>query len=186
MITLKQFMEIVNYRICEGSAWNGFAPGAYSLDYWNGDQDGHSLAIVFNTNDQTVYSVQVCDYKNNRAYRVTHPDHRQDLDKDAWDDVNWIDLETDEDWLEKAEAIVAGRDYDSRVQVPLDLSEDEMFQLMTMAHERDITLNQLVTEIIQRVIDQEELRQVEEEVAELDIVPQKKSKRKSKKNMMLR
>jgi len=36
--------------------------------------------------------------------------------------------------------------------------------------------------IIQRVIDREELRILEEEVAELDIVPEKKSKKKSKKS----
>ena len=182
MITLKQFMEIVNYRICEGSAWNGFVPGAYSLDYWNGDHDGHSLCVIFNTQDQTVYSVQACDYKNNRAYRFTHPEHRKDLDKEAWDDVKWCDLDVEDDWLEKAQAIVDGRDYDTRVQLPLELGEDELFRLMSMAHERDITLNQLVTEIIQRVIDREELRIIEEEVAELDIVPEKKSKRKAKKS----
>jgi len=182
MITLKQFMEIVSYRICEGSAWNGFAPGAYSLDYWNGDQDGHSLCIIFNTKDQTVYSVQVCDYKNNRAYRFTHPDHRTDLDKEAWDDVNWCDLDVEDDWLEKAQAIMEERDYDTRVQIPLELGEDELFRLMTMAHERDITLNQLVTEIIQQVIDREELRILEEEVAELEIPLEKTSKHTSKKN----
>jgi hypothetical protein len=181
MITLKQFMETISYRISEGSGWNGFSPDAYSLDYWNGSHDGHSLAIVFNSKDQTVYSVQVCDYKNNRAYRVTHPDHRQDLDNDAWDDVKWIDLETDEDWMEKAEAIVAGRDYDSRVQVPLELSEDELFRLMTMAHERDITLNQLVTDVIQRVIDQEALKEIEQELDQFEIITEKKQKKKSKK-----
>jgi hypothetical protein len=182
MITLKQFMEIISYRISEGSKWNGFSPDAYSLDYWDGDHDGHSLCIIFNSKDQTVYSVQVCDYKNNRAYRFSHPEHRNDLDKEAWDDVSWCDLETEDDWLEKAQAIVDGRDYDTRVQFPLELGEDELFQLMSMAHDRDITLNQLVTEIIQRVIDREELRIIEEEVAELDIVPEKKSKRKAKKS----
>jgi hypothetical protein len=182
MITLKQFMEIVSYRICEGSTWNGFAPGAYSLDYWNGDQDGHSLCIIFNTKDQTVYSVQVCDYKNNRAYRFTHLEHRTDLDKEAWDDVNWCDLDVEEDWLEKAQAIVDGRSYDTRVQIPLELGEDELFQLMSMAHERDITLNQLVTEIIQRVIDQEELNQLEKELDQYSIITEKKIKPKSKKN----
>jgi hypothetical protein len=153
MITLKQFMETVDYRICEGSAWNGFAPGAYSLDYWNGDQDGHSLCVIFNTKDQTVFSVQACDYKRNRAYRYTHPDHRKDLDDQAWDDVNWTDLEDETDWLEKAESIVAGRDYDTRVSIPLELGEVEMFRLMSMAHEQDITLNQLVEKIIQQVVD---------------------------------
>jgi hypothetical protein len=153
MITLKQFMETVDYRICEGSAWNGFAPGAYSLDYWNGDHDGHSLCVIFNTKDQTVYCVQACDYKNNRAYRYTHPDHRKDLDDQAWDDVNWTDLDVEEDWLEKAQAIVAGRDYDTRVSIPLELGEVEMFRLMSMAHKQDITLNQLVEKIIQQVVD---------------------------------
>jgi len=153
MITLKQFMETVNYRISEGSDWNGFAPGAYSLDSWNGNQDGYSLCIIFNTKDQTVYSVQACDYKRNRAYRFTHPDHRKDLDQEAWDDVNWCDLETEEDWLEKAQAIVDGRDYDTRVSIPLDLGEDELFRLMSMAHEQDITLNRLVEQIIQQIID---------------------------------
>jgi hypothetical protein len=153
MITLKQFMEIINYRINEGGSWNGFAADAYSLDHWNGDQDGHSLCVIFDTKDQTVYSVQACDYKNNRAYRLTHPDHTKELDKQAWDDVTWTDLETDEDWLEKAKAIVAGEDYDTRVSVPLDLGEDELFRLMSMAHEQDITLNQLVTKVIQQVVD---------------------------------
>jgi hypothetical protein len=153
MITLKQFMETVNYRISEGSDWNGFAPGAYSLDSWNGNQDGHSLCIIFNTKDQTVYSVQACDYKRNRAYRFTHPDHRKDLDREAWDDVDWCDLDVEEDWLEKAQAIVAGEDYDTRVSIPLDLGEDELFRLMSMAHEQDITLNRLVEKIIQQVID---------------------------------
>jgi len=182
MITLKQFMEMISYRISEGSKWNGFSPDAYSLDYWNGDHDGHSLCVIFNTRDQTVYSVQACDYKNNRAYRFSHPDHRNDLDKEAWDDVSWIDLETEDDWLEKAQAIVDGRDYDTRVQVPLELNEDELFQLMSMAHERDITLNQLVTEIIQRVIDQEELDQLEKEIDQYSIITEKKIKPKSKKN----
>ena len=153
MITLKQFMETVNYRITEGSEWYGFAPGAYSLDYWNGNQDGHSLCVIFNTSDQTVFSVQACDFKNNRAYRYTHPDHRKDLDQEAWDNINWTDLEDEADWLEKANAIVAGREYDARVSIPLDLGEEELFRLMSMAHEQDITLNQLVEKIIQQVVD---------------------------------
>jgi len=154
MITLKQFMETVNYRISEGGEWYGFAPGAYSLDYWNGNQDGHSLCVIFNTRDQTVFCVQACDYKNNRAYRYIHPDHRkEDLDKEAWDNIEWTDLEDEADWLEKAQAIVAGRDYDTRVSIPLELGEVEMFRLMSMAHEQDITLNQLVAKVIQQVVD---------------------------------
>lgn len=37
--------------------------------------------------------------------------------------------------------------------IELDLSEAEMFQLMQMAHEQDITLNQLINNILQQVVD---------------------------------
>ena len=35
-----------------------------------------------------------------------------------------------------------------RVNVDIDLNDEELFTLMKMAHERDITLNQLVNNII--------------------------------------
>jgi len=43
MITLKQWMEVVNYRITEGSQfqWECYGSHAYTLDSWNGDIDGH-------------------------------------------------------------------------------------------------------------------------------------------------
>ena len=73
----------------------------------------------------------------------------------AWDDVDFVDLEQEQDWLDKARSIVADEDYDNRVSVPLDLSDEEMLRLMTMAHERDITLNQFVEEILWQVIRKE-------------------------------
>jgi hypothetical protein len=40
--------------------------------------------------------------------------------------------------------------------IELDLSEDEMFRLMQLAHEQDITLNQLISNILQQVVDMHE------------------------------
>ena len=34
------------------------------------------------------------------------------------------------DWLEKASAIFTGQDFDTRVQVPLNLEKDELYKLM--------------------------------------------------------
>ena len=39
-------------------------------------------------------------------------------------------------------------DRDDRAEVALDLPEDALFQLMLMAHQRDITLNQMVERIL--------------------------------------
>jgi hypothetical protein len=165
MISLKQFMETVNYRITEGSeyGWQCYGPDAYMLDSWNGEPDGHSFTIIFDTKTQTVYEVQAHDYVHNRAYRMINPDYakankkeakqRGVSRKEAWDDVDYVDLESYEDWLSKAQAIFAGNAYDTRVDVPLDLEDDLVFEMMKQAHERDITLNQYVELILKQTID---------------------------------
>lgn len=167
MITIKDFMEVTDYKITEGSnfTWDCYGTDAYRLDRWNGDQDGFSVSIVFDTINHTVYEASVYDYSRSRAYRLINSDyqeaHKKEAlnrgvdDKQAWDDVNYTDLETDEDWLEKARAIVAGEDYDTRVSVPLDLPDDALFELMKLAHEKDMTLNQLVEKALRAAIDRE-------------------------------
>ena len=62
-------------------------------------------------------------------------------------------MEVEEDFLEKATAMFNGQEWNTDIMVPLDLSKEELFQLMMIAHEKNITLNQLVTEILQNVID---------------------------------
>jgi hypothetical protein len=73
-------------------------------------------------------------------------------ENEAWDDVQYTDLETNEDWMEKARAIIAGKNYDTRVQVPLDLPDDVIFQMMKMAHERDLTLNEFADDVLRAFI----------------------------------
>ena len=163
-------METVDYRITEGSEyqWQCFGHNAYTLDSWNGEQDGHTVSIIFDTRDQTVYQVMAYDYSNSRAYRMTNPDYKSDFDSEcedrdildmAWEDdegnpVKYVDLDVEEDFLQKAQAIVAGDDYDTRVQIAVDLPDDVLFQMMKLAHDRDITFNQLVEIALQEAIDQ--------------------------------
>jgi hypothetical protein len=165
MITMKEWMELVGYRITEGSAygWQCYGPDAYALDSWNGEHDGHSFTVIFDTKDQTVYEVQAHDYVHNRAYRMINPDFakkmkkeakRRDVNKDeAWEDVNYVDLDVDDDFIQKCLAIREGEDYDTRVSVPLELEDDQLFDLMKMAHEQDLTLNQLVENILRQVVE---------------------------------
>mgnify|MGYP003337115510 CR=1 FL=1 len=163
MITLKEWMEVVDYRITEGSDYHhaAFGDSQYSLSAWNGDHDGWSFNIVFDTEDQTVFMVEACDYKNQRAYRRINPDYKKahdlipnnDYRDQAWDEVNFIDLETDDDWIQKSLAIKAGESYDTRVEVPLDLDNELVFEMMKQAHERDITLNQYAELLLRQFID---------------------------------
>ena len=154
MLTLKEWMELVDYKITEGSDYFTNIPGLYSMSSWNEEQNGFSFFIAFDPkDDQRVYTVEACDYANNRAYRIKDPDI--ELDKTAWDDVEFTDLEVDDDFIQKALAIKAGEEYDTRVSVPLELEDELLFELMKKAHEEDITLNQMVERVLREVIERE-------------------------------
>jgi hypothetical protein len=165
MITLKEWMEIVDYRITEGSdyCWHCYGNDVHMLDSWNGEQDGHSFTVIFDTKTQVVYEVQAHDYVHQRAYRMINPDFqkknkkeakRRDIDKNnAWDDVDYVDIEVDDDFFQKCLAIKAGEDYDTRVSVPMDFSDEELLTYMKLAHEQDITFNQLVERALREAID---------------------------------
>lgn len=163
MITLKQYFETIDYRITEGFSyqWQCYGSNAYGLDSCHGF-DEPSSSVVFDTKNQTVYQVEVHDYKNERSYRMINPDfaaqHRQEcLNRGvvdvAYDGVEFIDLETVEDFIEKATAIINGRDYDTRISIPLELPDDMMLTLMKQAHERDITFNDHMENVLRDAIE---------------------------------
>ena len=168
MISLKQWMELVDYRITEGSDYHLNGVNLFSLTSWNGRQQdgGYSMEIVFDQKTQAVYFVEACDYSNDRAYRLINPDINDvEHDKTAWDDTEWTDLDVADDFVEKATAIIAGRDYDTRVQIQLDIPNDLLFKLMTMAHEADMTLNEFIVKILQEVMDQRKLDDIADTIA---------------------
>ena len=173
MITLKEWMEIVDYQITEGSIYNLYSPNAYALSSWNGEHDGHSMEIIFDNKTHVVYCVEACDFKNDRAYRMVNPDYKEvDIHTQAWDDTEWIDLDVDDDFIQKALAIKAGEDYDTRVIVPIDIPDADLLVYMKIAHERDITFNELVTIALEEAIEEYRIN---------DIPAMQKKKKKSKK-----
>jgi hypothetical protein len=168
MITMKEFMELIDYKITEGGeyGWQCYGPNAYCLDSWNGvhGKGGYSFSIVFSTKTQKVYEVSVCDYTNDRAYRMIAEDkqkkHRKEAESlnvelnQAWDDVNYVDLDVDDDFIQKCLAIRAGEDYDTRVSIPVDFTDEELLKYARMAHEQDITLNQFIENALRNMIDE--------------------------------
>jgi hypothetical protein len=168
MISMQEWMKLVDYKITEGSdyGWTCYGPNSYTLDSWNGGhgKDGYTFSIIFSTKSQKVYEVSMCDYTNDRAYRMINPDyaekHRKEAESksvignNAWDDVNYVDLEVDDDFIQKALAIRAGENYDTRVKVPVDFSDEELLQYMKLAHERDMTFNQFVEQALRDALNE--------------------------------
>jgi len=168
MISMQEWMKLVDYKITEGSdyGWTCYGPNSYTLDSWNGGhgKDGYTFSIIFSTKSQKVYEVSMSDYTNDRAYRMINPDyaekHRKEAESksvignNAWDDVDYVDLEVDDDFIQKALAIRAGENYDTRVKVPVDFSDEELLQYMKLAHERDMTFNQFVEQALRDALSE--------------------------------
>lgn len=163
---LGQVNEAMDHKITSGSehGWTCWDDARY-LDY---ESDYAHVSVVYNTKTQTVYQAEVSVKRDmwstdSRPYRWLNP-----LTKDAymveastrnidpnqaWDDVKWLDLETPEDFLEKATSMFNGDEWDERIVVPLDLEDDLILHLAMEAHKRDITLNKMVEVVLQEAID---------------------------------
>ena len=59
----------------------------------------------------------------------------------AWEGVDYIDLDVEEDFVEKATAILSGQDYDTRVMMQLELDSDLEMEIYRNAHRLDMTVN---------------------------------------------
>lgn len=165
---LSQINEITNHKIIEGSeyGWRCY-PDARYLDY---ESEFAHVSVLYSTETQEIYEASISikvdawDEVDDKPYRWLNPEFKDAMIaeakernvkwKKAWDNVKWIDLEVEEDFLAKAEAIFNGQVFDARIQVPVELDNDTLLKLFTMAHERDITLNELITEILQKLIDE--------------------------------
>jgi hypothetical protein len=163
---LAQVNEAFNHMITSGSeyGWKCF-PDARYLDY---ESDYAHVSVVYSTVTQEIYQADASIKlemwaKDERPYRWTNPlwkdaylteAKERNIDPDqAWDNVKYVELEVTEDFLEKATAMFNGDEWDSRIQVPLDLEDDLLLHLAMEAHKRDITLNKMVEIVLQEAID---------------------------------
>lgn len=161
-ITLQDYMKAINYQVTSGSEfeWHCFGENVHQLESADRD-DNHATytaCVVFDKSTQVVYELQAWDYLKNCTYRWIAPKfvetykeeyavHKLPFDI-ALDNEKFIDLDVVEDILEKITAIVAGEEYDARVQIPIDFSDAELLLFALEAHKRDITLNQFINDAL--------------------------------------
>ena len=167
MIDLEQWMSAINYEIVEGwnPGWKTFGDYTHAYSATKSNSFGKyicELNCEFSKYTKEVFLIEAHDLVNRRSYRWIHDDFKKKYEEDfvkyglefdyALDDVKFIDLSAESDILRKTMSIYEGITYDERVEVPLDLNDDEIYELMKRAHEQDVTLNQYVTSILVRYI----------------------------------
>ena len=163
---LSEVNNVFQHKITGGGdyGWNCY-DNPWTIEYASKYAYGY---VIFNIGTGEVYEVSVSPNSNAwngnepKPYRWLNPNtkdayyaeaKKRKIDPNvAWDDVTWIDLETEEDFCEKASAMFKGETFDTRIQVPIELEDNIMLQLCMEAHKRDITLNEMVKEILLNVI----------------------------------
>jgi hypothetical protein len=120
MITMKDYLEAIQYRITGGSdyGWECFGPNARYLD--SEQHDKYTFSCVFDSVDQAIYVIEAWDYVHNRAYRwfadgcleaYKEESTRRGIDPgEASDTKDYTDLEVLDDMLEKIEGILSGEE----------------------------------------------------------------------------
>ena len=168
MAHLKDYITAIDYKVTGGTEfqWRCFGDHARYLDAddCEGSDGTYSINCVFDSQTQTIYMIEAWDYVLDRQYRWIDPDwvdaYRKACKKHSVDFAGslegskFIDLELSEDILEKAQALVRGEAYDERVRVPVEFSDEELLHYMKLAHERDITFNQLIEEALRHAIEE--------------------------------
>lgn len=162
---LEQFLKAIQYRITGGSefGWECYGPNSHHLDHDVGYGGRYSMSLIFDRVNQTAYEMNFVDEEKTLAYRWINPEFRDAYvaeakrrnvnECEAYEGCDFTDVEIPEDVLEKITCVMRGEEYDPRVTISIELPDSGIYELMKMAHARDITLNQLMVEILEKYIE---------------------------------
>lgn len=168
-ILLKDWLDIVEYRITSGEdyCWKCYGNNTFILTFWNQlhGAEERSCEVVYDRFTQQVFEATVVSGTNNEdrltAYRWFDENYRGEYKKECIqrninDDgsIKYTDLELWEDFAEKAHAILNNYEYDTRISIPLNFSDEEFLELFKLAHEKDMTFNAFMEKGLKETLDQ--------------------------------
>lgn len=156
---IEKWMKAVQFNVSEGwtYGWDCFSKDTHALSATSNDWES---TLIFDRTTKEVFLCEVLDMKNARSYRYFFTEEHQKAHKAyierlsrAFKDVDyndkpWITLDVEEDFFDKLTAIVKGEEYDARVEMPLNLTDEEFLLVAKQAHQLDITINQYIERVL--------------------------------------
>lgn len=162
---LYEIIQAANFKITEGSEylWKCYGANARILDFSDFKGEDAGVSCIFDFETKMVYEVSIYT-KNHKYYRWIDSDYIEAYKNECQEknvsfsfvvedeEIKWINLDNTRDVFRKASQVIDTGDCDDEVTIVLDLDDDLLLSLCMMAHEKDITLNMLMKEILQDVI----------------------------------
>ena len=164
---LQNYLEAIKYRITDSYEYQWHSYGRDAFGFEHEDQDNsYYTACIFDTLTTDVYEIRMIDYNREYAYIWINPEYRDSYFAEAAErNVNPLEAvgETDytelyiiEDILDKIVQLISGNPYDTKVLLPLDLPTELYDELSTIAKLKNITIEQLIEEVIAASIEEYE------------------------------
>lgn len=165
MITTTQFLSLTDTDSqisIERFAMNCFGPAVY---YSSEDLADYSIHACLSKSLDRVFIAEICDYRNNRAYVILDRDWKQAYINEServgvkWDDafegVKFVELETDDDFMKKAQAIVAGKPYSKKVDTVFSINAGLKSAIQQKANAAGSTVDLYIENIIKDALANE-------------------------------
>jgi hypothetical protein len=170
---IDELLKVAKYQIIESTPyeWECFGSNVRFLDL-DTPASNMNVVCVFDTETEELYSLELYDYERGHFYRWIAEDkldaviaEHAEYDFDftvAFDDQTYTDVIL-EDIVEKITHIYAGREYDTRIMVPVNLPDKSLDLLEEIAAAQAITLDELTDSILRDAIEQQKVLDLQSE-----------------------
>jgi hypothetical protein len=106
MITLNQYLELIQYKVTEGYKFSMYSDDAYCLYHHNENKKFSSVSIVFDMYTRVVYAAEIIDTETDSAYVICHPSVLEQT-KQGFDNFSrYKFLETVDEFIELADKVL--------------------------------------------------------------------------------
>lgn len=113
-------------------------------------------SVYFNQTSGDVYMIQVSsNQENDSEYKWINPDYEKDCDE--YHLKNGIRVLSLDDFVDRVEYIMSGEKIEEWANVEIQLTTEEFNTLSMLAHQKNITFNQLVNKILEDYIENKKL-----------------------------
>ena len=170
---IDQLLKIAKYQIIESTPyeWECFGSNVRFLDL-DTPASNMNVVCVFDTETEELYSLELYVYERGHFYRwiaenkldaviAEHANRGFDFTV-AFDTQTYTDVIL-EDIVEKITDIYAGREYDTRIMVPVNLPDKSLDLLEEIAAAQAITLDELTDSILRDTIEQQKVLDLQSE-----------------------
>ena len=170
---IDELLRVAKYQIVDSTPyeWECFGSNARFLDL-DTPASKMNIVCIFDTETEELYSLELYDYAQEHFYRwiaedslnaviAEHANRGFDFTT-AFDDQTYTDVIL-EDIVEKITDIYAGREYDTRIMVPVNLPDNALDLLEEIAAAHAITLDELTDSILRDAIEQQKVLDLQSE-----------------------